>query len=70
MVKRILWSWLKYALAFEGVVLGGFAYVAFRNHTVFYRDAEAFEDFLVYSVVVVGAAAILAVAGVLSGEEG
>jgi hypothetical protein len=59
MVKRILWNWLRLALALELAVAIIRAYLAVEGRTS--------EDFVLYSLAVVGAAGIIALGEELGG---
>lgn len=69
MAKRILWRWLRLALALEAALAAVTIYVAFRDHVVVYQDAETIRNFMALSVSAVAAAAVVASAEVLSDPE-
>lgn len=69
LAKRILCGWLRFALAMEAALCALVAYLGFERGMPFYRDAEMIEDFAIYSILIIGAAGIVAAAEVLAGDE-
>ncbi|WP_340646254.1 hypothetical protein [Phenylobacterium sp.] len=69
MAKRILWRWLRIALAMEAALCALMAYLGFERGTPFFRDAKTIESFAIYSILTIVAAGIVAAAEVLAGDE-
>lgn len=69
LAKRILWRWLRFALALEAALVAVMVYLGLKSGVPAYQSAVAVENFVLYSMLALVASGVIAAAETLAKPE-